>query len=199
VHSLPPCADDMDLMIEAKDKEQAVFELRRKWNVEGGVPSHWYLTGEKMDEERDMPSEGGWKVYYGEGEEWRFKPPLRMPARVKKSLEKLEKQVAKIPEDHDRKGEIARIEQEKRVILAEWEKERRIKWGLDKKPEKLEVTETEEVGVVGISGKSTPRRGRKKEEDEMAEWTPSKRVEVKKPISRRKRGLVDDRQYDYRR
>lgn len=27
VHSLPPCAPDMDLMIEAKDKEQAVFEV----------------------------------------------------------------------------------------------------------------------------------------------------------------------------
>ena len=29
VATLPPCPDDMDLMIEAKDKEQAVFELMR--------------------------------------------------------------------------------------------------------------------------------------------------------------------------
>ena len=36
VRTLPPCADDMDLMIEAKDKEQAVLELYRKYNIEGG-------------------------------------------------------------------------------------------------------------------------------------------------------------------
>ena len=30
---LPPCEDTMDLMIEAKDKEQAVFELYRKYDI----------------------------------------------------------------------------------------------------------------------------------------------------------------------
>ena len=33
VSALPPCDDTMDLMIEAKDKEQAVFELYRKYNI----------------------------------------------------------------------------------------------------------------------------------------------------------------------
>lgn len=33
--TLPPCADDMDLMIEAKDKEQAVFELMRTFKLPG--------------------------------------------------------------------------------------------------------------------------------------------------------------------
>ncbi|OMP84729.1 UV-damage endonuclease [Diplodia seriata] len=33
--TLPPCADDMDLMIEAKDKEQAVFELMRNFKLPG--------------------------------------------------------------------------------------------------------------------------------------------------------------------
>jgi UV DNA damage endonuclease len=35
VASLPPCAADMDLMIEAKDKEQAVFELMRNFRLPG--------------------------------------------------------------------------------------------------------------------------------------------------------------------
>lgn len=33
--TLPPCANDMDLMIEAKDKEQAVFELMRNFKLPG--------------------------------------------------------------------------------------------------------------------------------------------------------------------
>jgi UV DNA damage endonuclease len=35
VANLPPCAEDMDLMIEAKDKEQAVFELMKKFKLPG--------------------------------------------------------------------------------------------------------------------------------------------------------------------
>jgi UV DNA damage endonuclease len=35
VNTLPPCADTMDLMIEAKDKEQAVFELMRNFKLPG--------------------------------------------------------------------------------------------------------------------------------------------------------------------
>ena len=35
VASLPPCPDTMDLMIEAKDKEQAVFELMRTFKLPG--------------------------------------------------------------------------------------------------------------------------------------------------------------------
>ena len=35
VATLPPCPPDMDLMIEAKDKEQAVFELMRMFKLPG--------------------------------------------------------------------------------------------------------------------------------------------------------------------
>ena len=35
VTTLPPCPSDMDLMIEAKDKEQAVFELMRTFKLPG--------------------------------------------------------------------------------------------------------------------------------------------------------------------
>jgi len=35
VYGLPPCPPDMDLMIEAKDKEQAVFELMKNFRLPG--------------------------------------------------------------------------------------------------------------------------------------------------------------------
>jgi hypothetical protein len=46
----------MDLMIEAKDKEQAVFPLRREWDNEGGLPTTWKLTENILDEESDISS-----------------------------------------------------------------------------------------------------------------------------------------------
>lgn len=51
VKALPPCAPDMDLMIEAKDKEQAVFELMRTFKLPG-----WDLFNEVLPFERDDES-----------------------------------------------------------------------------------------------------------------------------------------------
>lgn len=48
VENLPPCPKDMDLMIEAKDKEQAVFELMKKYRLPG-----WELSNEVIPHERD--------------------------------------------------------------------------------------------------------------------------------------------------
>ena len=48
VKKLPPCADDMDLMIEAKDKEQAVFELLKIYNI--GVPIGEVIPHTRTDE-----------------------------------------------------------------------------------------------------------------------------------------------------
>ncbi|PFH62527.1 hypothetical protein XA68_13266 [Ophiocordyceps unilateralis] len=48
VKTLPPCAQDMDLMIEAKDKEQAVFELMRTFKLPG-----WNLFNDVVPHERD--------------------------------------------------------------------------------------------------------------------------------------------------
>lgn len=48
VKTLPPCAPDMDLMIEAKDKEQAVFELMRTFKLPG-----WDLFNDIVPYERD--------------------------------------------------------------------------------------------------------------------------------------------------
>ena len=143
VYELPPCDPTMDLMIEAKDKEQAVFELRRKWNIEGGLPSNWILTGDKMDEEREIPSEIGLRVFYEEGEEWRFKPPIKMPARLHKTLDKLEKERVKVAGDDE---EVARIEAEKLLVLADWDTEKRVRWGLENKAEAKGVAAAEETG-----------------------------------------------------
>lgn len=130
VYNLPPCDPTMDLMIEAKDKEQAVFALRRKWNVEGGLPKEWIMNGDKLDEDREVPSEMGTKVFYEEGEEWRFKAPLKIPARVLKLLDKLEKQKATLGDDDTEK--LKKLEAERKSILEDWEREKRIKWGLEK-------------------------------------------------------------------
>ncbi|KAK8148815.1 UV-damage endonuclease [Beauveria asiatica] len=48
VRVLPPCTRDMDLMIEAKDKEQAVFELMRTYKLPG-----WDLANDVVPYERD--------------------------------------------------------------------------------------------------------------------------------------------------
>ncbi|XWX02055.1 hypothetical protein V2A60_010087 [Cordyceps javanica] len=48
VRVLPPCPRDMDLMIEAKDKEQAVFELMRTYKLPG-----WDLANDVVPHERD--------------------------------------------------------------------------------------------------------------------------------------------------
>ncbi|KFA79867.1 hypothetical protein S40288_03746 [Stachybotrys chartarum IBT 40288] len=51
VRVLPPCDRDMDLMIEAKDKEQAVFELMRTYRLPG-----WDLFNNIIPYERDDES-----------------------------------------------------------------------------------------------------------------------------------------------
>lgn len=67
VKSLPPCPPDMDLMIEAKDKEQAVFDLMRIYNLPG-----WDLFREIVPHERDDEAGGPLgRVYWPEGrEDW---------------------------------------------------------------------------------------------------------------------------------
>ncbi|KAF4446226.1 putative UV-endonuclease UVE-1 [Fusarium austroafricanum] len=52
VRTLPPCAPDMDLMIEAKDKEQAVFELMRTFKLPGWDLFNNIVPYERPDESR---------------------------------------------------------------------------------------------------------------------------------------------------
>ncbi|GAW19087.1 hypothetical protein ANO14919_085710 [Xylariales sp. No.14919] len=55
VLTLPPCADNMDLMIEAKDKEQAVFELMRTFRLPGWDTFNDVIPYEREDENRPAP------------------------------------------------------------------------------------------------------------------------------------------------
>ncbi|KAF3936145.1 hypothetical protein ABW19_dt0201136 [Dactylella cylindrospora] len=50
VVDLPPCEDTMDLMIEAKDKEQAVFEVMRRFEIDGWEEIGDVLPFERTDE-----------------------------------------------------------------------------------------------------------------------------------------------------
>lgn len=53
--TLPPCANDMDLMIEAKDKEQAVFELMRTFKLPGFETINDIVPFEREDDNRVAP------------------------------------------------------------------------------------------------------------------------------------------------
>ncbi|KAK0638614.1 UV-endonuclease UvdE-domain-containing protein [Cercophora newfieldiana] len=55
VRTLPPCSPDMDLMIEAKDKEQAVFELMRTFKLPGFERANDIIPHERTDENRPAP------------------------------------------------------------------------------------------------------------------------------------------------
>ncbi|KAM5344747.1 hypothetical protein ACJ41O_010609 [Fusarium nematophilum] len=66
VKTLPPCDPHMDLMIEAKDKEQAVFELMRTFRLPGWDKFHDVVPYEREDESRKAvkkkPKKGRKKV-----------------------------------------------------------------------------------------------------------------------------------------
>jgi UV DNA damage endonuclease len=55
VMMLPPCPNTMDLMIEAKDKEQAVFDLMRTYRLPGWDTFNDVIPYEREDENRLMP------------------------------------------------------------------------------------------------------------------------------------------------
>ncbi|KAK8041006.1 hypothetical protein PG994_014013 [Apiospora phragmitis] len=55
VLTMPPCANDMDLMIEAKDKEQAVFELMRTYRLPGWDSFNDVVPYERDDDNRPVP------------------------------------------------------------------------------------------------------------------------------------------------
>jgi UV DNA damage endonuclease len=55
VATLPPCRDDMDLMIEAKDKEQAVFELMRTFKLPGFEKINDIIPHARKDDNKPVP------------------------------------------------------------------------------------------------------------------------------------------------
>ncbi|KFY12556.1 hypothetical protein V491_06739 [Pseudogymnoascus sp. VKM F-3775] len=59
---LPPCPDDMDLMIEAKDKEQAVLGLMRTFKLPGWDRFADIIPFERTDDKRPVPKKVGKKT-----------------------------------------------------------------------------------------------------------------------------------------
>lgn len=55
VTDLPPCENTMDLMIEAKDKEQAVFELMKKFKIKGWEKIQGVIPHVRLDENKVEP------------------------------------------------------------------------------------------------------------------------------------------------
>ena len=53
--TMPPCPNDMDLMIEAKDKEQAVFEMMKALRLPGWNLSNAIVPYERDDDNRTLP------------------------------------------------------------------------------------------------------------------------------------------------
>lgn len=85
VMTLPPCPDTMDLMIEAKDKEQAVFELMRTFKLPGFHTFNDVLPHTRHDENRP----------------WKPKPKKTVKRIKKKFVDDLDEMVKKEEEEEE--------------------------------------------------------------------------------------------------
>jgi UV DNA damage endonuclease len=74
VRTLPPCVPDMDLMIEAKDKEQAVFELMKKFKLPGHEKIGDLIAHERGDENDMKPISKAKKEAQDDAQEVVIKP-----------------------------------------------------------------------------------------------------------------------------
>jgi UV DNA damage endonuclease len=86
VMTLPPCPDTMDLMIEAKDKEQAVFELMRTFKLPG-----FHLFSDITPFTR-----------HDENKPWKPKPKKAAKKSKKKQADELEEAELKIEEEEEK-------------------------------------------------------------------------------------------------
>lgn len=75
----PPCDDTMDLMIEAKDKEQAVFEMMKKFKLEGWDKIGDVIPHERTDDNKPEPKRKK-KLKEGEVEEEKILVPEELLA-----------------------------------------------------------------------------------------------------------------------
>ncbi|CZS89629.1 probable UV-endonuclease UVE-1 [Rhynchosporium graminicola] len=118
---LPPCPNDMDLMIEAKDKEQAVFDLMRHYKLPGWDTFNDVVPYERDDDNRPAPKKAKGK---------------------KKTKKQIESEIEEFGE------EIKEVEDELAPIIPEEEigmggKENRVYWplGMEEwlRPKKREI------------------------------------------------------------
>lgn len=61
VATLPPCPNNMDLMIEAKDKEQAVFELMRVFKLPGFEKINDIIPNQRNDDNKSIAANAALK------------------------------------------------------------------------------------------------------------------------------------------
>lgn len=135
---LPPCPDDMDLMIEAKDKEQAVFELMT-YKLPGWDTFNDVILYERTDDNKPAPKK----------------------AKKRKTKKQIEKEIEEFGK------ELSEEEEEAREVVREEEigmggKENRVYWpvGMEEwwRPKKKEVrkrVEMERRRYLGIRRRRT--------------------------------------------
>ncbi|KAG6006949.1 hypothetical protein E4U21_006568 [Claviceps maximensis] len=142
VMTLPPCANDMDLMIEAKDKEQAVFELMRTFKLPG-----WDLFNNVVPHERD-----------DEPRKAVLKKPKKVAKNKRQQNEKTEPEVEIETPEH-----VVRPEE-----ISMGGPERRVYWpaGMEAwlKPKKREVKSKN--GTTNASAAAAEEEGEEEEKDE---------------------------------
>jgi UV DNA damage endonuclease len=138
VATLPPCPPDMDLMIEAKDKEQAVFELMRTFKLPGYDTFNDILPYQRNDENK------AWK------------PPKKKTPRKKKrqEAENVEPEEDPVPPPIILDEEVGMGGPEGRVY---WPS------GMDEwlRPKKKEVKKRNAAAMVSTAEKAAARRAEK--------------------------------------
>ncbi|KAH9865277.1 hypothetical protein IAQ61_009224 [Plenodomus lingam] len=90
VMTLPPCPNTMDLMIEAKDKEQAVFELMRTFKLPGFHTFNDILPHVRHDENKP----------------WKPKPKKAVKKNRKKKADDTEETGAKLAEEEEEEEDV---------------------------------------------------------------------------------------------
>jgi UV DNA damage endonuclease len=153
VATLPPCPPDMDLMIEAKDKEQAVFELMRTFKLPGYDTFNDILPYQRNDENK------AWK------------PPKKKTPRKKKGQEAEDVE----PEEDPVPPPIILDEE-----VGMGGPERRVYWppGMEEwlRPKKKEVKKRNAAAMVSTAEKAAARRAEKAKWQVDAEAAPAAAV-----------------------
>jgi UV DNA damage endonuclease len=168
VMTLPPCAPDMDLVIEAKDKEQAVFELMRTFKLLGYDLFNDVIPHVRNDENKLV----------------RAKKKMTPKKKARNGEEALEEAAEE-------------VEDERLDLVPEEEvgmggPENRVYWppGMEEwlRPKKREV---KKKGAEDGEVKRTPRKGKKVAAEENGEdpLDPTKKPKMT-PVKRRKKEPV---------
>ncbi|KAI8390361.1 UV-endonuclease UvdE-domain-containing protein [Blakeslea trispora] len=170
VHFLPPTSDDVDLMIEAKDKEQAVFQLYKSYNLEHVDDDVWIpKTG------LGSLKTGGRKTHKAVA---KSKSKLEQVPMEDTTMEIKEEEVKKTPRKSRRISsisiaELKRKEAEVEAIQLAWEEEQEL---LEKEKEsKLKVKKAE--GVTKKTKKRTLTEGDSKPKDKLKKKTKKSTTE----------------------